>query len=165
MVLIMDKKFNRLEEIQKYYNKETNTYVFKENGFYIDLVVFNFNLSIDANINACDINACDINAEDINACDINTCDINARNIDAKNIDALDIIAYGDINACDINAGNIKAHNIYANDIFAFNIIANDISYYGVCVAYESIKCKSIEGRRENHKHFVLDGELEVEEDD
>ena len=53
---IMIKEFESLEEIQKYYDKETNTYVFEENGSYIDLVVFNFNLSIDANIEAFDKN-------------------------------------------------------------------------------------------------------------
>ena len=125
----MVKEFNSLEEIQKYYDKNTNTYVFKKMGLYIDSVKFNFNLEVRANI------------------------------DASVIDALNIIALN------INAGNIKAHDIYADDIFAFNIIANDISYYGVCVAYESIKCKSIEGRRANAKHFVLDGKLEVEENE
>ena len=86
----MIKEFNNLEEIQKYYVKELNTYVFKENEEYIDLVVFNFNLDIKANINA-----------------------------------------------------------------------RNISYYAVCVAYKNIKCKSIKGKRGNHKHFVLDGKLEV----
>ena len=41
------KEFNCLEEIEKYYNKETNTYVFKENNVYLDLVVFNFNLNLE----------------------------------------------------------------------------------------------------------------------
>ena len=126
---MMRKEFNSLEEIEKYYDENTYTYVFKKNGVYIDSVKFNFNLEVRANI------------------------------DASVIDAFNIIAWN------IKAGNIKAHDIYADDIFAFNIIANDISYYGVCVAYESIKCKSIEGRRANSKHFVLDGEIEVEEDE
>lgn len=125
----MMKEFNSLEEIEKYYDKNTNTYVFKKNGLYIDLVKFNFDLTVRANI------------------------------DASVIDAFNIIAWN------INAGNIKAHDIYADDIFAFNIIANDISYYGVCVAYENIKCRSIEGRRKNAKHFVLDGKLEIEENE
>ena len=146
----MIKEFNSLEEIQKYYNKETNTYVFKENGFYIGLVKFNFNLRISANIDALDIkadnikaidiDAWNINVDDINAWDINACDISARNIDAENIDAMDIIASGDINAW-------------------------DISYHAICVAYGNIKCKSIIGFSKNAKHFVLDGELVVEEDE
>ena len=131
----MIREFNSLEEIQKYYEAETNTYVFRENDRYIDLVKFNFDLNVNANIDACDIIALNITANDINANDIN-----ARNIDAENIDALDIIACGDINA-------------------------NDISYCAVCVAYENIKCKSIIGFREDAKHFVLDGELEMEEDE
>ena len=144
----MVKEFNSLEEIQKYYDENTNTYVFRENDRYIDLVKFNFDLNVNANIDAydikagnikaIDIDARDINVEDINACDINAFDINARNIDAKNIDALDIIVSGDINAL-------------------------DISYNALCFAYNNIKCKSITGFRKDAKHFVLDGKLEVEE--
>ncbi len=103
----MIKEFNNLEEIQKYYNKETNTYVFIEDNRYIDLVVFNFDLDIKADIEAKDIKACIINSKDINALDINAICINAE---------------------DINASNINAYNIYANDIsycavcFAYNNI-------------------------------------------
>ena len=143
----MTKKFNSLEEIEKYYDEETNTYVFKENGEYIDLVVFNFDLDINAHIYANSINAWNINAWDIRA---------YNNIDALNINAWDIKAF-DIKAHDINAWDIKADDINANDINADNI-----SYYAVCFAHKNIKCKSIKGRRKNAKHFVLDGTLEVE---
>ena len=128
----MIKEFNSLEEIQKYYDVKSNTYVFKEDGDYIDLVVFNFNLNIQANIDAKDIGA--------------------LNIDALNIDA-----------CNIDASDIKAMNIEAWDINVWNIEAQDISYYAVCFAYKNIKCNSIIGRRNNAKHFVLDGKLEIEE--
>ena len=121
------KEFNNLEEIQKYYVKETNTYVFKEDDRYIDLVIFNFDLDVNSNIEAYDINA-------------------------NNIDVYDIKA-GNINALDVDSDNISA----------ININANNISYYAVCFAYNNIKCKSIKGRRKNHKHFVLDGKLEVED--
>ena len=134
----MIKNFNSLEEIQKYYDNETNTYVFKENGECID-IKFNFDLNVDASIKAWNINACNINAGDIKA--------------------------SNIKAFDINAGDIKASNIKAFDINAWNITAKDISYWAVCFAYNSIKCKSIEGRRHNSKHFVLDGKLEMEEDE
>ena len=143
----MVKEFDNLEEIQKYYDKETNTYVFKENGEYIEVVVFNFDLSIDASINAYNIEAWNIQAHDIDADNINAYNINADDIDALNIQAFDIKAR-DINACDINA---------------WNITAKDISYFSVCFARENIKCRSIKSERENHKHFVLDGELIVEE--
>ena len=149
------KEINNLDEIQKYYDYKTNTYVFKEDNEYIDLVVFNFDLHINANINAFnikayDINVCDINASDINAFTIYAFDIIAHNINAYNINARDIKACS-IESCDINA----------DDICACNINANDINYFAVCFAYENIKCKSIKGRRENAEHFVLDGKLEV----
>ena len=138
----MSKEFYSLEEIQKYYDKKSNTYVFKENDEYIDLVIFNFDLNVIANIIAKYINANDIKAHNINVWDIK----------AHNINAWDIIS------CDI-----KAYNIIARDINAYNIIARDISYHAVCFAYNNIKCKTIKGGKENSKHFVLDGKIEVEE--
>ena len=128
----MTKEFNSLEEIEEYYDEKSNTFIFKEDGKYIDLVVFNFDLDVEANIDA-------------------------KDIDALNIDALNI------DACNIDASDIKAMNIEAWDINAWNIEAQDISYYAVCFAYKNIKCNSIIGRRDNAKHFVLDGKLEIEE--
>lgn len=166
------KEFNSLEEIEKYYDEKSNTYIFKENGTYIDLVMFNFDLKIRANISAVNIEAHNIYAWDINAGDIIGGDIdvlkivaghiNAGNINARNIEACDIDALN-IKAGDIAAVNIKVNNIYCENIEAINIEALDINYYAVCFAYHNIKCKSIKGRRNNAKHFVLDGTLEVEE--
>ena len=146
----MKKEFNNLEEIQQYYDKNINTYVFKENNKYIELVTFNFDLNIEANIVAKDINARNIKAFNIFADNINAKAIHSWNLDADDIKANDIEAY-----------YITAKDIYASDISAGNIEANDISYFAVCVAYKNIKCKSISGRRDNAKHFVLDGKLEV----
>lgn len=138
----MTKEFNSLEEIEEYYDEKSNTYIFKEDGKYIDLVVFNFDLDTSANIEARCIDALNINAAYIKAWDIDTRDINALSIEAWDIYAWDIYA------CNIEADNIKASNI---------------SYFAVCFAYDNIKCKSIIGRRNNAKHFVLDGKLEIEE--
>ena len=66
----MIKEFNDLKEIQKYYDEKHNTYVFKEDDEYIDLVVFNFDLDVRANIWAQDIIALDIYSNNINAKDI-----------------------------------------------------------------------------------------------
>lgn len=156
----MVKEFNSLEEIEKYYDKDTNTYIFKENNMYIDLVIFNFNLYIRANINACNISAWDIIAYNIYARDIKAYDVNVYEILACDIKVWDIKAHNinacNINACDINACDIDAHNITAN-----NINANDIYYYAVCFAYENILCNFIRGKRKDSKHFVLEGKLEV----
>lgn len=133
----MTREFNSIEEIDKYYDEETNTYVFKEDNKYIDLVVCNFYLDIYSSIFARDIKAWDIEAFDINA--------------------------DDINAWNIRARDIKSKDIIAKDINAMNIEAKNINYYAVCFAYYNIKCTSIKGRRKNAKHFVLDGTLEVEE--
>ena len=53
----MIKEFNSLEEIKKYYDKKTNTYIFEEDGQVIELIKFNFDLNIKSNINARNINA------------------------------------------------------------------------------------------------------------
>ena len=146
----MVKKFDSLDEIQKYYDEKSNTYIFKENGQYINIVAFNFNLNVEASIDARDIKAQSINAMDINASDISAWNIIAGDINAENIDSYNI-----------NVWNIKANNIKSGNIEANNIYAHDISYWAVCFAIQNITCHSIKGRRENAKHFVLDGALEV----
>ena len=108
----MTKQFNNLKRMQKYYDEKSNTYIFMENGRYIDTVVFTFDLDVGANI---------------------------------------------------DAANIKARNIRVRNIGAWNINAQDINYYAMCFAYNNIKCKSIKGKIEDAKHFVLDGTLEVAE--
>ena len=139
----MTKEFNSLEEIEEYYDEKSNTFIFKEDSKYIDLVVFNFDLDTSANIEAGCIDGLNICASNIKAWDIDTRDLNAFNIDAWDIYAWDIYA------CNIAAENIKARNI---------------SYYAVCFACDNIKCNSIIGRRNNAKHFVLDGKLEIEDE-
>ena len=160
------KTFNSLEELKKYYNEETNTYIFREgeNWFNVDI---QFNLKIESNIKACDINAYDINAwdikardikaRDIKACDINAWDIKARDIKACDIKACDINAC-DINAYDINAWDIKACDIKACDINAYDINAWDIVFWAICIATKTLICKSITGARNNAKYLCLDNE-------
>lgn len=159
------KVFNNLEEIEKYYDKKTSTYIFYEDKDFIDLVIFNFNLNVAANIIAKDIRALNIDAWNIDARHIEANNINSvGNIGALNINANDINA-NDIKANDINANNINTNDIIARDIDAWNINARNIDYHAVCFAYNNIRCKSIEGRKENAKHFVLDGELEIEKNE
>ena len=145
------KVFKNLEELKKYYNEETNTYIFKEGDNWLNVDI-QFTLKITANIKARDINACDINAWDINAWDINACDINACDINACDINACDI------NACDINAWDINACDINACDINARDINAWDIVFFAICMATQNLVCKSITGERNNAKYLCLDSE-------
>ena len=85
----MTKEFYSLDDIQKYYNEETNTYIFKEYGMYINLIVFNFDLNVKSNIYAWNIYARNINAYNINAKTIKAKNIKANNIEAWNIYADD----------------------------------------------------------------------------
>ena len=124
------------EQMQKYYVKDESEVV----GTYVfeDDVEFLCNIDVKANIYA-------------------------YNIDARNIKAENIYAF-DIGAWNIKTRNIEARNINAANIDALDIKANDISYYAVCLAHNNIECNSIAGRRENSKHFVLDGKLVVRGD-
>ena len=78
---------NNLEEMKKYYDKKTNTYVFDDN------VEITINIEVESHIKALDINAWNIDARDINARDIKAQNIDAQNIDAYNINAQDINYY------------------------------------------------------------------------
>jgi len=151
------KTFDSIEELKPYYNEKTNTYEFVENGMKMD-VEFTFDLNVASHILARNINAPDIKARNIDAGNINVWDINTINIDAMDINAMDI------NALDINALNINARDINVGGINAWNIDAWNVSYYAVCFAYKNIVCKSINGRRDNCKHFVLDGEIIFKEE-
>ena len=108
------KVFNSLEEIEKYYDKKSNTYIFMEDGSMIDNVILNFDLKADANIDAFKITGKTINAHNINANDINARSILALDIYAWNIYAKKIIA------CNIRALDITTCYIYANNIFSSN---------------------------------------------
>ena len=94
------KEFNNIDEIQKYYDENTSTYIFKENVGYIELVKFNFDLNTKANIKALNIYACNIKALNINALNIYACDIDVNDIKAH-----------DINALNINANNISYYAV------------------------------------------------------
>ena len=70
---------NNQEEMEPYYNEETNTYIFSENNRLIDIKI-DFDLNIECNIKAGNINACNINSGNINARDIKANNINANKI-------------------------------------------------------------------------------------
>lgn len=86
------KIFNNIEEIEKYYKIQNNTYIFVEDDVYIDLVIFNFDLKVDACIAAIDIRAGNIRAMDILACDIIADRIDANIIKCDKIRANRVIA-------------------------------------------------------------------------
>ena len=101
-------KFNSIEEIKKYYNKNTKTYEFIEDGILLD-VEFTFDLEINGNINARNINAYDINALDIKAHNIKARDINAYDIKARDITYHAVcFAYQDIECSSIKGRRVNA---------------------------------------------------------
>lgn len=103
----MTKEFYSLEEIKKYYDKKSNTYIFIEDDEIIDVVVFNFDLDVEANIDARCIDAMNINAVDIRAWDIDACNIAAENIKAKNISYFAVCFASDNIKCNSIKGRRK----------------------------------------------------------
>lgn len=136
------KEFNNLEEIQKYYDKKRNTYIFEEDGNYLGLVIFSFDLNVRANIRALNIIGGDIKILDIKALDIRCVDIDALDIVVCNISANNIKAR-DINAVDIDATDVIARDIDVDNIKARNIDARNINGCILCDTIENIKCKSM----------------------
>ena len=136
------------EQMQKYYIKEVNTYVFNDD------VDFLIDITTGASIMASSIRAHNINAHNIRASNISANEIVAFDVNAWNIKAWDIDAAGNI-----KAWNIEALNIIACDIKARSIKACNINYFAVCYAHNGIECNSIKGRTKNSKHFVINGEL------
>ena len=60
----------------------------------------------------------------------------------------------------VNSLNEMEPYIEAN-INAGNIKALDVRFYAICCAYETLKCKTIRGRRPNAKYFGLDNEIKL----
>ena len=143
------REFNKLEEIQKYYDRKRNTYIFEEDGNYIGLVIFRFDLKVRANIRALNIIGRDIEVLNIKALDIRCGDINALDIVAGNINAINIRAR-DIDAFDIDAVNVIARDMDVDNISVRKIDVRDINGCIICDEPENIKCKSIqEGRKDD----------------
>ena len=70
---------HNLEEMEKYYDEQINTYVFDDN------VEFTINIDVESNIDAYNIKAQNIDAWDIDACNIKAKNINTLGINAQDI--------------------------------------------------------------------------------
>ena len=138
------REFNSLEEIQKYYDKRRNTYIFEEDGNYIGLVIFRFDLKVRANIRALNIIGRDIKVLNITSLDIRCGDIDALDVVAGNISANNIRAR-DIDAFDIDAIDVIARDMDVDNISVRKIDVRDINGCIICDEPENIKCKSIQG--------------------
>ena len=128
------KVINALEEMQGYYNKEANIYDFYD----IHLIIFNYDLNVEASIIANDIYAWNIKALYVDACNIRV----NNNIEANAIDCCDLcasyIGIRYIDACNIKADSVNAlmiktrvdinvYNIKSKTINARNIITTEIN--------------------------------------
>ena len=74
----------------------------------------------------------------LNCCNLNCWDLKCYNLDCRNL-----------NCC----------NLDCCDLDCYDLDCWDLNFFAVCFAYDNIKCKSIKGRRENSRYFVLDGKI------
>ena len=87
---MITREFKWIDEIDKYYDEKSNTYVFKEGDKYIDLVIINFDLYVDADIEACDLECMDIKARYLDVMDLNALKVEADTVNAHTIKAYKI---------------------------------------------------------------------------
>ena len=84
--------FYNEEEMNDYYNQETNTYSFwNEDGTDADIVL-RFDLETNANILCHNLDCIDIKVESITACEIEACSVTANDIICQDLDATSIKA-------------------------------------------------------------------------
>ena len=134
-------------------NEELKTYIRDYKIVFDCSIKCDFNINVNASIEAWNIEARNIEARNIKAMDIEARNIEAFNIEAWNIKAMDIEAWN------IEARNIKAWNIEARNIEARNIKARDINFWAFCISRVSLTCKSIKGIRGNNIFTCLDSEI------
>jgi hypothetical protein len=68
---------------------------------------------------------------------------------------------------DLDCHNLNCHNLDCRELVCYNLdcwdlVCFNLSFYAVCFAYNNIFCKSISGRRENGRYFVLDGNIVID---
>ena len=80
-------------------------------------------------------------------------DLNCKNLDCRDLNCWDLNC-GDLNCRDLNCWDLNCKNLNC-----WSLKAKNVSYYGVAFAYHSMEVESIKGRRDNSKHFCLDGEI------
>ena len=111
--------FLKEEEMNEYYNKDTNTYAFWGEDGTACSIVLKFDLETSASILCHNLDCIDIKAESITANNIEACALTANDIFAEDIDATSIKAdriiirnYGSINCLgDIRCSYIKCERL------------------------------------------------------
>ena len=66
-----------------------------------------------------------------------------------------------LNCGNLNCGNLNCWDLDCGNLNCRDLNCWDLRYYAVAFAYESFKCKSVVGRRDNSKHFCLDSEVKI----
>lgn len=143
---------NNKDEMERYYNKETNTYVFDDD------VIFDIDINIAANIYAINLYAINIRAFNVSVKKIKAFDIKA-----DIIDAVDVYAE-DINACNIKARNIKFDAVcFAKETFVCNFIKGSrINSKYFCLDSKVQVLGNVEAIEETHK--LLKELMQLKED-
>lgn len=97
------------EELEKYYDSKTNSYLFlDENGKKLN-VEFEFNLNTD---------------RDITCADLISYDIKCNNLYCKNLEC----SRDYFMDCNVSANTIKCNNLSANSVYAYNVYCKNDMY-------------------------------------
>jgi len=144
---------------------------FDFNGYDFNGYDFNGGDFNGLNFNGLNFNGYDFKGYDFNGYDFNGYDFNGLNFNGLNFNGYDFNGYDfngyDFNGYDFNGLNFNGLNFNGGDFNGLNFNGNDftgkkVSYWAFFNCCGSIKCESIEGRREPHAEPVcIDGEIEI----
>ena len=139
-----------------------------------DLFLMNDNRRFDfngmnfngVNFNGGDFNGGNFNGRDFNGGNFNGRDFNGRNFNGRNFNGRDFNGGNfngmNFNGWNFNGGNFNGGNFNGWDFNGRNFNGKKVSYWAFFNCYGSIKCESIESRREPHAEPVcLDGKIEI----
>jgi len=65
-----------------------------------------------------------------------------------------------ISCWNLTCWDLTCWNLNCRDLTCWGLSCGDLNYYAFAVAYNSFKCKSAKGRRDNSIHLCLDSEIE-----
>jgi len=86
------------------------------------------------------------------------------NILGKDVNRYNLKVCGDLDCLNLNCWNLDCRNLNCGDLDCWNLKAKKVLYYAVAFAYNNMEVESIKGRRENCKHFCLDGQITIKDE-
>ena len=67
--------------------------------------------------------------------------------------------------CEGALWSLNCRDLNCRDLTCANLNCMNLNFYAICIAYESLKCKSWKATRDKHIIKCLDGEIEIKNDE